>query len=164
MNLIFKYKQTLKWFSFVLILFVCNEIFSQINKKSEMSEIMINNLETIKDLEDDVPIEPWMIKENFGMMKKIKFKENEQVIKVGAGTLLLDDKKIPVKVILTTQNRIYLNNSGIYDCEINNIKEITYFDRNYFNKDGVHIITKNNNVKFLIKKRKEWEKLFSKLY
>jgi len=85
----------------------------------------------------------------------MKLKPNEQVIKAGSGSL--NNEKI--KVIVTNQNRIYLNN-----LEFDKITEITYFNKNYFTKNGVHIITENNEVKFLIKNRKSWEKLFSKLY
>jgi len=92
----------------------------------------------------------------------MKFKANEQVIKVGKGTLIKE--KIPVKVILTNQDRIYLNNSGVHDMELEDIKEVTYFDRNFLKRDGVHIITEKDEVKFLIQNRKSWEKLFSKLY
>lgn len=94
----------------------------------------------------------------------MNFKPNELVIKAGDGTLLENNEKINIKVILTNQNRIYLNNSGIHDKELDGIKEITYFDRNFFNRDGVHVITKTEEVKFLLKNRKTWEKLFSKLY
>jgi len=94
----------------------------------------------------------------------MKFKPNEQVIKVGNGTLLLDNKKVCIKIIVTNQDRIYLKDSGVYDIELDGIKEITYFDKNCFNRNGVHVITENNEIRFLIKKRKEWEKLFSKLY
>ena len=97
-------------------------------------------------------------------MRKMKFKPNEQVIKARDGTLLVDNKKVSIKVIVTNQDRIYLKDSGVYDIELDGIKEITYFDRNCFNKDGVHVITKKDEVKFLIKNRKKWEKLFSKLY
>lgn len=94
----------------------------------------------------------------------MKFKPNELVVKAGDGILLEDNKKISVKVVLTTQNRIYLKNSGVYDKELEGIKEITYFDRCFFKKDGVHIITKTQDVKFLLKGRSKWEKLFSSLY
>ena len=94
----------------------------------------------------------------------MKLKPNEHAIKAADGTLLKDDKKIPIKVILTNQNRIYLKDSGIYDQELNSIKEVTYFDRNFFRRDGVHIITKEDEARFLIKNRKEWELLFSKMY
>ena len=94
----------------------------------------------------------------------MEFKPNEQVIKVGDGTLLVDNKKVCIKVIVTNQDRIYLKDSGVHDIELDGIKEITYFDKNFFNRNGVHVITKRDEVKFLIKKRKEWEKLFSKLY
>mgnify|MGYP000889032475 CR=1 FL=1 len=52
----------------------------------------------------------------------------------------------------------------MHDKELEGIKEVTYFDRNFFNKDGVHVITKTQEVKFLLKGRSKWEKLFSNLY
>jgi hypothetical protein len=94
----------------------------------------------------------------------MKLKPNELVLKAGNGVLLENNMKISVKVVLTTQNRIYLINSGFYDKELNEIKEITYFDRCFFKKDGVHVITKTQEVKFLLKGRNKWEKLFSSLY
>ena len=97
-------------------------------------------------------------------MTMITFKPNELVIKAGNGILLENNEKIDIKVVLTNQNRIYLRNSGVHDKELHGIKEITYFDRNFFNKDGVHVITKTQEVKFLLKGRSKWEKLFSGLY
>lgn len=93
----------------------------------------------------------------------MNLKPNEQVVKVGKGNLY-NEEKTPIKVILTNQKRLYLQNSGIHDEELENFKEITYFNRNFFNKDGVHFITNEKEVKITIKKRNNWEKYFSSLY
>lgn len=97
---------------------------------------------------------------------KINLKENELVLKASDIKLLDDDNEIKMKLILTNQQRLYFVNSGEHDFEINKneIVEITYFNKNIFNKNGVHIITTNDEYEFYIKKRKKWELLFSKLY
>jgi len=95
---------------------------------------------------------------------KVDFKPNEQVIK--SSDILLLEEKIPMKLILTSQDRLYFVNSNVHDftLEKNDIEEINYFDKNVFAKNGVIIKLKNKDIKFLIKTRKDWEKLFSSLY
>lgn len=88
----------------------------------------------------------------------MKLQPNELVIKSGKATMCSSNGV--VKLILTNQGRIYLDDKPFSDFE-----EITYFDRNIFQKDGVILITKKGKtIKFLVKNRKKWEKLFSKLY
>jgi len=95
---------------------------------------------------------------------RIDFQPNEQVIK--SSDILLLEEKIPMKLILTSQNRLYFVNSSVHDftLEKDDIEEINYFDKNLFIKNGVIIKLKDKDIKFLIKNRKDWEKPFSNLY
>lgn len=97
---------------------------------------------------------------------KINLKPNEQVINASDAKLFVDDRKVPVKVVYTTQNRLYIitDMDNMLEFDKNNIIEIVFFNRNFFFNDGVNIVCKNKNVKFLIKKRRNWEILLGKLY
>jgi len=97
---------------------------------------------------------------------KVNLKPNEQVVKASNAKLYVDDRKVPIKVVYTTQNRLYLitDMENILVFDKTNIIEVLYFSRNFLFCDGVNIICKNKNIKFLIKKRRNWEKLFGKLY
>ena len=65
-------------------------------------------------------------------MKKMNLNPNELVVKAGKATT--PTSKLPVTLVLTNQNRIYLNETPYED-----FKEISYFDRNIFKRDGVHL-------------------------
>lgn len=92
---------------------------------------------------------------------KINLKPNELVVK--ASDIKLESGDIN-KLVLTNQNRIYFTLNNEIKETISNIKDILYFDKNIFNKNGVIIITDENQYKFTIKNRNKWEKLFSSIY
>ena len=92
------------------------------------------------------------------------FKPNEIPIKIGNIKLFYTRKKC--KIAITNQKRIYIFDSKENEFfttpfSIKDISDITYFRRR-----GV-IIYSNKRIeiiRFLIKKRKSWESLFSSLY
>jgi len=93
----------------------------------------------------------------------VDLKSNELVIKTS--DIKTDDGKI-LKLILTSQKRIYFLENEIIINEINSsdIIDIMYYNKNFMNKNGVNIITDNVEYKFTIKNRNKWEKSFSSLY
>ena len=83
MSSIFTHKR-LKWFSFILIIFfVGNGVMGQVsgNEKSDSKKKLLKYLarqennrlimnccpESAKDMDPDVPLESWMLEENFGL-------------------------------------------------------------------------------------------------
>lgn len=97
---------------------------------------------------------------------KITLKANEHVIKASGAKILLNNSKIPVKIVMTNQNRLYIigKENKTMEFDKSNVKEILFFSRNFLLNDGIEIICKNEKYKFLLKKRRNWEVLLGKIY
>lgn len=100
---------------------------------------------------------------------KIDLKPNELVVKAG-DSQFLNGKEVKGKLIVTNQ-RLYFEaiaqEDKNYNQEINpsNIREVIPFNTFAFLTNGLNIVTKDGEeLKFKVKKRRNWEVLINKMY
>ena len=100
----------------------------------------------------------------------VKLNANEVVLKAGDTNLVVDNKTIYGKFIVTNQ-RIYFKtldaNTEKFNLEIlfDNIREVIFWSRGLFSTKGLNVITHDGrNLAFPLKKRDEFGQLINRMY
>jgi hypothetical protein len=100
----------------------------------------------------------------------VKLNPNEVVIKADDTCQIIDNNIIEGKLIITNQ-RIYFKTlkedfeKFNFEILFENILEVIFYEKGFFSKKGLNIITKNDkNLSFPLKKRDEIGMLINKMY
>jgi hypothetical protein len=100
----------------------------------------------------------------------VKLNANEVVLKAGDTNLVVDNKTIDGKFIVTNQ-RIYFKtldaDTEKFNLEIlfDNIREVIFWSRGLFSTKGLNVITRDGrSLTFPLKKRDEFGQLINRMY